>query len=150
ALIRHAVYADLNPSRRARLHRRLAPPLQAARAASPARVAAGEVAAQYQRSAVLAGAEAGVAPALEAAEQAQAASAYGEAASFLTVACELAPRGDVRLPRLRARLGLALAWALRLDEAVQVAREAADELAAVERRPARAGSLPPVPSALPT
>jgi hypothetical protein len=48
------------------------------------------VAAQYQRSAALPGAEAGVAPALEATEQAQAASAYGEAASFLTVACELA------------------------------------------------------------
>jgi DNA-binding SARP family transcriptional activator len=147
ALIRHAVYADLNPSRRARLHRRLAHALQAARAASPARVAAGEVAAQYQRSAVLAGAEAGVAPALEAAEQAQAASAYGEAASFLTVACELAPRGDVRLPRLRARLGLALAWALRLDEAVKVACEAAEELAAVESRQAAAGYLAEVASA---
>jgi hypothetical protein len=35
------------------------------------------------------------------------------------VACELAAPGDQRLPRLRARLGLALAWALRMDEAVQ-------------------------------
>jgi DNA-binding SARP family transcriptional activator len=147
ALIRHAVYADLNPSRRVRLHRRLAHALQAARAVSPARVAAGEVAAQYQRSAALPGAEAGVAPALEAAEQAQAASAYGEAASFLTVACELAPPGDARLPRLRARLGLTLAWALRLDEAVKVASEAADELAAVESRQAAAGYLAEVASA---
>jgi DNA-binding SARP family transcriptional activator len=147
ALIRQAVYAALNPSRTVRLHRRLAHALQAARAVSPARVAAGEVAAQYQRSVVLPGAEAGVAPALEAAEQAQAASAYGEAASFLTVACELAPPGDVRLPRLRARLGLALAWALRLDEAVKVACEAADELAAVESRQAAAGYLAEVASA---
>ena len=147
ALIRHAVYADLNPSRQVRLHRRLAHALEAARTGSPARVAAGEVAAQYQRSAVLPGAEAGVAPALEAAEQAQAASAYGEAASFLTVACELAPPGDARLPRLRARLGLTLAWALRLDEAVKAASEAADELAAVESRQAAAGYLAEVASA---
>jgi hypothetical protein len=147
ALIRHAVYADLNPSRQVRLHRRLAHALQAARAASPAQVAPGEVAAQYQRSAVLPGAEAGVAPALEAAEQAQAASAHAEAAAFLTVACELARPGDARLPRLRARLGLALAWALRLDEAVEVARAAVDELAAAEGREAAAGYLAEVTSA---
>jgi DNA-binding SARP family transcriptional activator len=147
ALIRQAIYAELNPSRQVRLHRRLAHALEVARAASPARVAPGEVAAQYQRSAVLPGAEAGVAPALEAAEQAQAASAYGEAAAFLSMACELAPPGDERLPRLRARLGLALAWALRLDEAVQVARVAADEVAAVEGREAAAGYLAEVTSA---
>jgi DNA-binding SARP family transcriptional activator len=147
ALIRHAIYAALNPSRRVRLHRRLAHALQAARAVSPARVAPGEVAAQYQGSAVLPGAEGGVAPALEAAEQAQAASAYGEAAAFLTVACELVPPGDVRLPRLRARLGLALAWALRLDEAVRVARAAADELAAAEGGAAAAGYLAEVAAA---
>lgn len=63
------------------------------------------------------------------------------------MACELAPPGDVRLPRLRARLGLALAWALRLDEAVKVASEAADELAAVEGREAAAGYLAEVASA---
>jgi DNA-binding SARP family transcriptional activator len=148
ALIRHAIYADLNPSRQVRLHRRLAQALEAARTASPARVAAAEVVAQYQHSAVLPGAEAGVAPALEAAEQAQAASAHAEAASFLQVACELAPPGDVRLPRLRARLGLALAWALRLDEAVQAAAAAADELAAAEGRAAAAGYLAEVTSAL--
>jgi DNA-binding SARP family transcriptional activator len=147
ALIRQAVYAELNPSRQVRLHRRLAHALQAARAGSLAGVAPGEVAAQYQRSAVLAGAEAGVAPALEAAEQAQAASAHAEAASFLQVACELAAPGDPRLPRLRARLGLALAWALRLDEAVQVARAAAAELAAAEGRQAAAGYLAEVTSA---
>jgi hypothetical protein len=147
ALIRHAVYAALNPSRQVRLHRQLAHALEAARAASLVRIAPGEVAAQYQRSAVLAGAEAGVAPAVEAAEQAHAASAYGEAAAFLAMACELAPPGDVRLPRLRARLGLALAWSLRLDEAVEVARGAAEELAAVEGHEAAAGYLAQVASA---
>jgi DNA-binding SARP family transcriptional activator len=148
ALIRHAVYADLNPSRRLRLHRRMAHALEAARAASPTRIAPAEVAAQYHRSAILPGAEAGVAPALEAAEQAQAASAHAEAASFLGMACELAPPGDERLPRLRARLGLALAWSSRFDEAVQVAREAADEIAAVEGREAAAGYLVEITSAL--
>jgi DNA-binding SARP family transcriptional activator len=148
ALIRQAIYADLNPSRQVRLHRRLAVALEIAQAASPSRVAPGEVAAQYQRSAVLPGAEAGVAPALEAAEQAQAASAHAEAASFLGVACELAAPGDPRLPRLRTRLGLALAWALRLDDAVQVARAAADELAVAEGGEAAAGYLAEVTSAL--
>ena len=148
ALIRHTVYADLNPSRRVRLHRRTAHALEAARAASPTRVAPAEVAAQYHRSAALPGAEAGVAPALEAAERAQAASAHGEAASYLRMACELAPPGDVRLPRLRAGLGLALAWSSRFDEAVEVAREAADEIAAVEGRKAAAGYLAEVTSAL--
>jgi hypothetical protein len=147
ALIRQAIYAGLNPSRQLRLHRRLAHALQAARATSPARVAPGEVAAQYQRSAVLPGAEAGVAPALEAAEQAQAASAHAEAATFLSMACELAPPGEPRLPRLRARLGLALVWALHLDEAVQVARQAADQLAAAEGRQAAASYLAEVASA---
>jgi DNA-binding SARP family transcriptional activator len=148
ALIRHTVYADLNPSRRVRLHRRLAHALDAARAASPTQVTPAEVAAHYHQSAVLPGAEAGVAPALEAADQAQAASAHGEAAAFLAMACELAPPGDARLPRLRARLGLALAWALRLDETVKVASEAADELAAVEGREGAAGYLAKVTSTL--
>jgi hypothetical protein len=57
------------------------------------------------------------------------------------MACELAPPGDARLPRLRARLGLALAWALRFDQAVQVARDAAEEIAAAKGRPAAAGYL---------
>jgi hypothetical protein len=147
ALIRHAVHADLNPSRRLRLYRRLAHALEAARAASTTHGAPPEVAALYHRSAVLPGADAGVAPALEAAEQAAAAGAHGAAAAFLGMACELAPSGDARLPRLRARLGLALAWSLRFDEAVQTARAAAEELAAVEGRQAAAGYLAEVTEA---
>jgi DNA-binding SARP family transcriptional activator len=141
ALIRHTTYAALNPSRQVRLHRHLAHALQAARAASPTLITPAEVAAHYHHSAVLPGADAGVAPALEAAEQAQVASAHGEAAAFLTMACELAPPADARLPRLRARLGLALVWALRFDEAVQAARAAAKEIAAAEGRQAAAGYL---------
>jgi len=147
ALIRHAVYADLNPSRRVRLHRKLAHALEAAQKASPALITPAEVAAHYHHSAVLPGAEAGVAPALAAAEQAQAGSAHGEAAAFLGMACELAPPGDAQLPRLRARLGLALAWSLGFDEAVQTARAAAENLAAVESRQAAAGYLAEVAAA---
>ena len=88
ALIRHAVYAALNPSAECGLHRRTAHVLEAAQAVSTTRVTPAEVAAQHHRSAALPGAEAGVTPALEAAEQAQAASAHGEAAAFLTMACE--------------------------------------------------------------
>jgi DNA-binding SARP family transcriptional activator len=147
ALIRHAVYAELNPSRWLRLHRRIAHALDAARAASPAQVAPAEVAAQYHRSAVLPGADAGVGPALAAADQAQAASAHGEAAAFLAMACELAPPGDERLPRLRARLGLELAWSSRFDEAVRIAGEAAEAIAAAEGHHAAAGHLAKVASA---
>jgi DNA-binding SARP family transcriptional activator len=148
ALIRHAIYATLNPSRQVRLHRQLAHALEDARAAFPARIAPAEVAAQYHRSSALSGAEAGVAPALDAAEQALAASAHAEAASFLAMACELAPPGDQRLPRLQARLGLALAWSLRFDEAVEIAHEAAERLAAAEGRTAAAGYLADLTSAL--
>jgi hypothetical protein len=147
ALIRHAVYADLNPSRRVRLHRQLALALEAAQAASPTLIPPAEVAAHYHRSAVLPGADAGVAAALAAAEQAHVASAHGEAAAFLGMACELAPPGDARLSRLRARLGLALAWSLRFDEAIQAARAAAEEIAAVEGDQAAAGYLAEVAAA---
>jgi hypothetical protein len=105
------------------------------------------VAALYHRSAVLPGAEAGVAPALEAAGQAMSAGAHGAAAAFLGIACELAPPGDARLPRLRARLGLALAWSLRFDEAVQEARAAAGEIAAADGHEVAAGYLAEVAEA---
>ena len=147
ALIRHAVYGDLNPSRQVRLHRRIAHALEAARTASPARVAAAEVAAQYQRSAVLPGAEAGVAPAMEAAEQAQAASAYGEAAAFLTRGLRAgAARGRAASPAAgpaRARAGLGVA----LGRGGQGRLRAAKELAAAEGRQAAAGYLAEVASA---
>ncbi|QJY48411.1 BTAD domain-containing putative transcriptional regulator [Pseudonocardia broussonetiae] len=121
ALIRHAVHGELNPSRRLRLHRDLAVALDAARAAG-VRVAAAEVAAQYHRAAGLPGAEAGVAPALEAAEQARRTGAHDEHAAFLRAALDLLPGSDEREPDLRARLAVALAWALRFDEAVDAAR----------------------------
>src|SRR5262249_31097283 len=119
ALIRHTLYAELNPSRQVRLHRRIAAATQARRPARDAHSAH-----PYQRSAAMAGAEAGVAPALAAVDAAEAASAYDDAATFLRMALDLMPAGDVWRPRLLARLGLALTWALRFEEATAAAGEA--------------------------
>ena len=119
ALVRHAVYDSLNPSRRARLHRRLAHGLEAARAQIPGCTDPAEIVAQYARSMALPGAEAGIAPAIEAADLAQAAGAHEAAVAFLTTAADLAGPDDARLTTVRSRLGLALAWALHFDEAVK-------------------------------
>lgn len=123
ALIRHAVYQELNPSRRLRLHRDLAAALAAARA-DGARISAAEVATQYHRAATLPGASAGVAPALEAAERAEAAGAHEEQAAFLRIACDLLPPDDGRRAALLGRYAVALGWSLRFDEAVEAARAA--------------------------
>lgn len=123
ALVRNAVYTAMNPSRRVRMHRRLAETLTTARAAGLP-IGPAEIAVQYHRSAVLPGAHDGVEPALEAAELARAAGAHNEDAAFLEIARELAPLDDPRLPELLRRTATALAWSLRFDRAVDVAREA--------------------------
>ena len=130
ALIRHTVYADLSPPRRARLHRRVAEALARTHGSSPSPARAGEIASQYHRSAGLSGAEAGVDLALAAAAHAEATGAHDEAAAFLRMALGLMPDDDGRRPRLLGRLGIALAWARAFDEAVEVATEAAQALAA--------------------
>jgi tetratricopeptide (TPR) repeat protein len=129
ALIRHAVRSDLSPSRRLRMHRRLAEALAAARDDSSG-VTAAEIAAQYHASRDLPGAEAGVDAAVEAADLAEAAAAHDETATFLGMAVDLVPDGDERLPSILTRLGTAQAWAGRFDDAVTTAARAADLLAA--------------------
>lgn len=93
ALVRHALYESLSPSRRARLHRRLAEALERMYADPPAGVAA-EVARQYHASRTLPGAERGVPYALVAAEHAGAVHAPAEAVELLRLALELVPEGD--------------------------------------------------------
>lgn len=93
AILRHALYDDLNPSRRVRLHRRIAQALErvhGARALTHAR----ELAAQYHASAALPGATAGIPYALAAAEQARASYAYGQAVTFLRMARRLAAEAE--------------------------------------------------------
>jgi class 3 adenylate cyclase len=131
ALIRHTLYAELNPSRQVRLHRRLAEELERASGQQEEDCAA-EIARQYQRSAALPGAERGVAHALAAADLADRTAAHEEVASFLRIALELLPPQDARRPRLLARLGLALAWGLALEEAVDTAIEAGRSIAEAE------------------
>jgi class 3 adenylate cyclase len=132
ALIRHTIAGQLSPSRRARLHLRAAEALAANSGAEPTPSRAGEIASQYHRAAGLPGAERGVHAAVVAAGHAENVAGYREAAEFLRIALELAPPDDPDRPRLLGRLGMALAWSLAFDEAVTVAGDAADALAAGE------------------
>ena len=125
ALIRHAVYQGLNPSRRLRLHRALAGALAQSRTGG-AWVTPAEIAVQYHRAGHLPGAEAGVEPALQAAEHARAAGAHDEHAEFLRIALDLLPPQDGRKPDMLTERAVALAWSMRFDEAVEVARAVAD------------------------
>jgi class 3 adenylate cyclase/tetratricopeptide (TPR) repeat protein len=131
-LTRHAVYDEISAPRRVRLHRRVAEALDAASGGVPSPAQAGEIAGQYHHSHSLPGAERGVAPALVAAEHAEAVGSFAKAAGFHRMALELLPASDDRRPRLLARLGVALAWALEFDDAVKVATEAGAAIADAE------------------
>jgi class 3 adenylate cyclase/tetratricopeptide (TPR) repeat protein len=140
ALIRHTLYSELSPSRQVRLHRQIAEAMERFYGDRAADHAA-ELAYQYHRSAALPGAERGVAHALAAADRAEAAYACDEAASFLRMALELLPEGDPRRPRLLARLGLALGWAMDFEEALKAASEAGHLVAESEGADAAADCL---------
>ena len=131
ALIRHTLYAELNPSRQVRLHRRIAEEMVRVYGDRAGEHAA-KIAEQYQRSAVLPGAEKGVVHCLAAADQAESAAACEEAVVFLRMALELLPGEDRRRPRIFGRLGIALAQSLSLEQAVEVASDAGARIAASE------------------
>jgi DNA-binding SARP family transcriptional activator/class 3 adenylate cyclase len=141
ALIRHTLYRQLGSSRRLRLHRQVAEALEAAAGDSPTPAQAGEIAAEYYRSAALPGAARGVDAALIAADHAQASGGHDEALRFLRMALDLLPQQDPRRPRVTGRLGIVLAWALRFDDAVAVAIEAAEAIAKSEGNAAAADYL---------
>jgi DNA-binding CsgD family transcriptional regulator len=105
ALLRRAMYDELNPDRRAILHRRAATRL-AELDADP-----GEIAHQYHASRRIAGADVGRAFALKAAERARANHIHEHEAAFLLIACDLA--GEA-VPDETLR-DLALAQAASLD-----------------------------------
>ncbi len=140
-LLRQSLYAEVSPTRQARLHRKVAEALEGAHGDRPTPAQAGEIASQYHRSRGREGAERGVDHALSAAAHAEANGAHEEAARFLRMALDLAPEGDSRRLRLLGRLAMALTWALRFDEAVPVAVEAAEAIAAAEGSEAAAGFL---------
>jgi hypothetical protein len=141
ALIRHALYDQVSPSRRLRLHRRVAEAMEAAAGSDLGPAPAGEIAAQWHRSAGLPGSDRGVEPALLAADHAQARGGHDEAVRFLRIALDLLPIEDDRRPRLLGGLGIVLAWALAYDEAASVAAEAGDAIAESEGKAAAAEYL---------
>jgi len=140
ALVRHAIHAESSPSRRQRLHRRVAEALEAWSGGDAKRDAA-ELAHQYYQSASIAGAERGADYCVLAADQSQRVAAFGSVAEFLEMALELLPEDDPRRPRLLARLALARAWNREVDAAVATAKHAADALARAESPAAAAEHL---------
>lgn len=131
ALIRHALYAELNPTRRVRLHRQIAEAMERQWGERASEHAA-EVAYQFWRGAAVSGAARGVDYAIAAADNAEKAYAHDESVAFLRIAIELLPANDPRRRELLKRLGLALPWTLDADEAVKIGREAAELIAATD------------------
>ena len=140
ALFRHTLYAELSPPRQVRLHRQIAEEMERFWGERVSEHAA-EAAYHYSRSAVLPGAGHGAALAITAADRAEATYAHDEVVAFLRVALDLAPKDDPRRPRLLARLGLALTWILKPEEAFKTAAQAADLIAASEGEAAAADYL---------
>jgi DNA-binding CsgD family transcriptional regulator len=93
ALVRQTLYERSSPSRRARLHRRLAGALERLHESDPSRVA-GELVRQYHASATLPGADRGATHALTAARAARAAGAPADAVMLLRLGLDLVSVGD--------------------------------------------------------
>ena len=100
ALVRNAVYRQLSPSRRVRLHRSVAVLLETRERAAAGAIA-GEIAEHYLRSAELQGADAGLRHCLGAAAKAEAtAGAHAEAARLLGSGLALLSATDPRRARV--------------------------------------------------
>lgn len=129
-IVRHTLYEDLNPSRRARLHRLIARALERVYAGREYEAAA-ELAYQFLRSASLPGAARGVGYALLAAERARARYAHEEALAFVRLARDLAARSK---PAAKAdvlcRLAVAEAEEQMIDDALRTLEDALAALAA--------------------
>jgi DNA-binding CsgD family transcriptional regulator len=129
SLVRETLYGALSPSRRARVHRRVAQALERTYAGRESEAAA-ELASQYNHSRSLPGAEQGLPLALLAAEHAAARHAHAEAVTYLRMARNLASSSA---PPQRAetlcRLALAQVDALMVDESLETVEEALRALA---------------------
>ena len=132
ALVRQCLCETLNPSRQVRLHRLIAAAMER-RFGDRADEYAGEIAQHYHRSRTLPGAEQGIIHALHAADRAERTAAHVEVATFLRMALDLMRGADPGRADLLGRLAFALAWCQRFDEAIEVADEASDLMAARNR-----------------
>lgn len=146
ALVRRTLYDELSPSRRTRLHRRIAQALERVHAGRELQYAP-ELADQYHASASLPGAAHGIRYALAAAEQAIAAHGHEQAIAFLRMASDLAVDSDVAIcAEIACRLALAEAEAVLVEdaersalEALSLLEEASAELARIAAYAAAAG-----------
>lgn len=124
ALMRQALYDELNPSRRIRLHRRVAEALLRVHTGHGNDVAA-ELAYQYVKSAGLPGASAGIPFVLALAERSRASYAHEQAIRFLRIARDLASESEPSLrSEILCQLAIAEATALMLPDAQQTAQTA--------------------------
>ena len=136
ALVRHTLYDELSPSRKVRLHRRIAEALERVYAGH-AQSHAAELAAQYHASASLPGAARGIPYALAAADQAKASYAHDRAVVFLRMARDLARESPpATAADILCRLAVAEAEALMLVEAERTVEEALTALAHAGAEPA--------------
>jgi len=129
ALVRQTIYEELSPSRRARVHRRVAQALERAYAGGECEAAA-ELASQYNQSRSLPGFEHGLSFALLAAERAAAQYAHAEAVRYLLMARNLASSsGPQQRAEILCKLALAQLDALMVDESLETVERALVALA---------------------
>ena len=123
ALIRQTLYAQQNPARRVRLHRKIAEEMERAWG-EQARHHAAEVAFHFHRASSAHGAERGADYAIAAADNAAAAFAHDDVAGFLRIALEMLAPSDSRRAPILSRLSFALTWSLDAEDALATARAA--------------------------
>ncbi len=131
ALIRHTLYSEMNPARRTRLHRKIAEEMERTWSERTAAHAA-ELAYQFWRGATASHPPRGAEYAIAAADNAEAAYAHDDVGAFLRIALELLAPDDPRRARLLGRRAVALAWTLNHDEALELAHQAGQLVAARE------------------
>ena len=114
AIVRHAVLANWQPSRLVRERRRIAEYL----AAAPRNQRPGEIASLYHLSRPLPGASAGVAFAVEAADEARAGGSHELTANLLQMAFDLSDPADDRRDEILRGLAIARADSLQIEPAI--------------------------------
>jgi tetratricopeptide (TPR) repeat protein len=147
ALIRHTLWAEMNPSRQVRLHRAIADQIEKRTGHNPTNDEAIALAYHFHHSAALPGAERGVGYALTAADQAAARFAATEELQAVEIALELLLPDDERIGPLHERAAnaatLAADWPTAIEHAqitIAHAERTKDPLSAV-RLAIRLGTL---------